>query len=145
MQVLQKAYGKCTLAELVGSIAGEPGFGVSAYEQELIDGFSGTLKNEFNFGTGIKCNNSDEIREELGQICFTHPELFLRFSRLSEKTQGSFLEDIFIELWHHAEEGVNVIEVDVPWGKNTVRTVKIEKISYNSFSDPKIRLEFSLI
>ncbi len=146
MEVLHKAYGKCTLEQLLYHGEERPqGHGISSTEQQLMNAFRGISNNEFNFGTGLQCNFAGEIKKQVGEICFTHQELFIRFSRLDEHTQGSFLQSIFIELYRSESEEVDVIEIDVPWGKNNVRTIRVEKIPYNSLRGPTTRLQFSLI
>ena len=120
---------------------------ITSPHQELIDAFSGFTKSEFHLGTGLYCNFGERIKEHVSQIHFTDGELFLRFSRLRETTQGSFLQDVFIAMWE--DQQIDIIEIEVQWGRNsdTIRQIKVEKVPYvnHGESNKRVKLQFSLV
>ncbi|MDB5189066.1 MAG: hypothetical protein JWL82_23 [Parcubacteria group bacterium] len=141
MRIETAAIAKCTLAELLREFPGLLG--------DINDVFHRTLPGlTYNIHKRPKF---DEWQERLkteepkpNGVAFTHTELALTFMQLRWDAQDRLLTEIHKAVWKY-REAVR-LEVEVPWGKKSVRTMKVEWYRHDGMAlGPYLDLTVSLM
>ena len=121
MKIETAAIAKCTLAELLAEFpdtlgdivevfrGGIPGLPYYVHKRPKFDEWQDSLK---------------EGEPRPNGVMFTHTELALKFMQLKWDAQDRLLTEIHKSVWKHLE--TVRLEVETPWGKQSVRTLKVE-------------------
>ncbi len=139
MKVETAAIAKCTLAELLKEFPGTledismvfsglPGLSYNIHKRPKFDEWQGRLKPGEPKPNGVTIN---------------HTELALKLMQLQWDAQDRLLTEIHKSVWEHLD--TVRIEILVPWGKKSTRTIKVEWYQHDGTAfGPYLDLRMSL-
>jgi|GEM_PF-3581031 hypothetical protein len=145
MDVKTSAVASCTLRELIDAVEPRPyGHALSDYQECVLDCFGGK-PGALHLGSHPRLAlliNENILSPKLGSVQFHHAELFLRFSRLENSMQDSFLYDLCCLM---GEKNIDKLEIEVQWSVHKTRRIKAERVTYDSITGDRFQLVLAMV